>query len=255
MYVKPKKHLGQHFLHDQNVCEKIAAAVSSDKGLNVLEIGPGTGALTKKMIPRFPGMKVVDIDSESIAYLKENKVVPAENIVEGDFLEMDLSAFFGGKEFIVAGNFPYNISSQILFKIFYNRQLVPEMVGMFQKEVAQRIVSGHGNKDYGILSVLIQAYYDAKYLFTVSEGAFNPPPKVKSGVIKLVRKENLVIDYNEELFVKVVKAAFNQRRKTLRNSLSGLLKPGAPKIPFDGLRPEQLTVKDFIELTKAIEIG
>lgn len=252
MYVKPKKHLGQHFLHDRNVCERIAAAVSTDKNLEVLEIGPGTGALTKKLIPRFPALKVVDIDSESIAYLKENKIVPAENIVEGDFLQMDLKEFFGGKEFIVAGNFPYNISSQILFRIFYNRELVPEMVGMFQKEVAQRIVSGNQNKDYGILSVLIQAYYDAKYLFTVSEGAFNPPPKVKSGVIKLVRKENLVIDYNEEMFVKVVKAAFNQRRKTLRNSLSGLLQNGQ-KIPFDGLRPEQLTVKDFIELTKAVQ--
>lgn len=239
-------------MHDQRICEKIAAAISPGKGLNVLEIGPGTGALTKKLIPVFPDMKVVDIDTESIAYLKENKIVPAENIVEGDFLQMDLDVFFDGKEFIVAGNFPYNISSQILFAVFHNRHLVPEMVGMFQKEVAQRIVSGNQNKDYGILSVLIQAYYNAKYLFTVNEGSFNPPPKVKSGVIKLERKENLVIDYNEELFIKVVKAAFNQRRKTLRNSLSGLLKP-EQKIPFDGLRPEQLTVADFIELTKAIE--
>lgn len=251
MYVKPKKHLGQHFLHDQRICEKIADAVANEKGLDVLEIGPGTGALTKKLVIRFPQMKAVDIDTESITYLKENKILPVENIIEGDFLQMDPVAFFGGKEFVVAGNFPYNISSQILFQVFHNRHLVPEMVGMFQKEVAQRIVSGNGNKDYGILSVLIQAYYNAKYLFTVNEGSFNPPPKVKSGVIQLIRKEGQVIDYNEELFIKVVKAAFNQRRKTLRNSLSGLLKPGQ-KIPFDGLRPEQLTVADFIRLTKAL---
>lgn len=250
MNVKPKKHLGQHFLHDVRICERIADAVSRDGVQNVLEIGPGTGALTKKLIPHFPSLKVIDIDTESIQYLKDHNVVPAENIIEGDFLQNDLKTYFNGEEFIVAGNFPYNISSQILFKVYDNKEIVPEMVGMFQKEVAVRITSGHGTKDYGILSVLIQAFFDTKYLFTVNEGSFNPPPKVKSGVIKLVRKNGFSLGYDEKIFNRVVKAAFNQRRKTLKNSLSSLMQPGQ-KIPFEGLRPEQLDVKQFIELGAA----
>jgi 16S rRNA (adenine1518-N6/adenine1519-N6)-dimethyltransferase len=252
MIVKPKKHLGQHFLHDQNICERIANSVSTNGSQNILEIGPGTGALTKKLIPIFPQLKVIDIDTESIAFLKENNIVPAENIIEGDFLQNDLSTYFNGEEFIVVGNFPYNISSQILFKIYEQKELIPEMVGMFQKEVAKRIVSGHNNKDYGILSVLIQAFYDCTYLFTVNEGSFNPPPKVKSGVIKLVRKKEQNIDCDEKIFLRVVKTAFNQRRKTLKNSLSSILQPGQ-KIPFEGLRPEQLDVPQFIELARGFQ--
>ncbi|HYG53223.1 MAG TPA: 16S rRNA (adenine(1518)-N(6)/adenine(1519)-N(6))-dimethyltransferase RsmA [Flavobacteriales bacterium] len=247
MNVRPKKHLGQHFLHDQKICERIAAAVSQDSIKNILEIGPGTGALTKKLLPHFPSLKVIDIDTESIRYLRDNNVLPAENSIEGDFLENDISSYFNGEQFMVVGNFPYNISSQILFKVYDNKTLIPEMVGMFQKEVAVRITSGHGTKDYGILSVLIQAFYEAKYLFTVNQGSFNPPPKVKSGVIKLVRKNGFLLGYDEKIFSRVVKAAFNQRRKTLKNSLSGLMQPGQ-KIPFEGLRPEQLSVPEFIEL-------
>lgn len=239
-------------MHDQNICERIANSVSRDGCKNILEIGPGTGALTKKLIPVFPQLKVIDIDTESIAFLKENNIVPAENIIEGDFLQNDLSTYFNGGEFIVVGNFPYNISSQILFKIYEQKELIPEMVGMFQKEVAKRIVSGHNNKDYGILSVLIQAFYDCTYLFTVNEGSFNPPPKVKSGVIKLIRKKNQNINCDEKIFLRVVKAAFNQRRKTLKNSLSSIMQPGQ-KIPFEGLRPEQLDVAQFIELAKEFD--
>lgn len=252
MYVKPKKHLGQHFLHDQGICERIAIAVRNTDGVDVLEIGPGTGALTKKLLPKFPQLKVIDIDTESIAFLKENNVLPAENVMEGDFLKADPHVFFDGKPFVVTGNFPYNISSQILFRIYEHKHLVPEMVGMFQKEVAVRITSGHGNKDYGILSVLIQAFYETKYLFTVHEGSFNPPPKVKSGVIQITRKANQNLGCSELLFTRVVKTAFNQRRKTLKNSLSSILQP-EQKIPFEGLRPEQLSVPQFIELAQAIE--
>jgi 16S rRNA (adenine1518-N6/adenine1519-N6)-dimethyltransferase len=252
MIVKPKKHLGQHFLHDVRICERIAGSVSTNGSQNILEIGPGTGALTKKLIPIFPQLKVIDIDTESIAYLKENNIVRAENIIEGDFLQNDLSTYFKGEEFIVVGNFPYNISSQILFKLYEQKELIPEMVGMFQKEVAKRIVSGHNNKDYGILSVLIQAFYDCSYLFTVNEGSFNPPPKVKSGVIKLVRKKDQNIHCDEKIFLRVVKAAFNQRRKTLKNSLSSIMQPGQ-KIPFEGLRPEQLDVPQFIELARGFQ--
>lgn len=252
MHVKPKKHLGQHFLHDQNICERIAQAVTPLDGVELLEIGPGTGALTRKLVPHFPAMKVIDIDTESIAFLKENKVLPEENIIEGDFLQADAAQFFNGRPFTVAGNFPYNISSQILFQVYHNRHLVPQMVGMFQKEVAQRIASGPNNKDYGILSVLVQAFYDTRYLFTVNEGAFIPPPKVKSGVIRLMRKENYTLACNEETFLKVVKAGFNQRRKTLKNSLSSIMQPGQ-KIPFETQRPEQLTVQQFIELAASFE--
>ncbi len=252
MNVKPKKHLGQHFLHDVRICERIAGSVSTNGSQNILEIGPGTGALTKKLIPIFPQLKVIDIDTESIAFLKENNIVPSENIIEGDFLQTELSTYFKGEEFIVVGNFPYNISSQILFKIYEQKELIPEMVGMFQKEVAKRIVSGHNNKDYGILSVLIQAFYDCSYLFTVNEGSFNPPPKVKSGVIKLVRKNDQNIQCDEKIFLRVVKTAFNQRRKTLKNSLSSIMQPGQ-KIPFEGLRPEQLDVAQFIELARGFQ--
>lgn len=254
MKVKPKKHLGQHFLHDKGICERISNSVINEPLVNVLEIGPGTGALTVFLKQRFPEMKVIDIDEESIVYLVENNVLPKEQIIFGDFLQMDASEFFGGKPFVVAGNFPYNISSQILFKVIEARDVVPEMVGMFQKEVAVRIASGPGNKDYGILSVLSQAFYDIKYLFTVNEGSFNPPPKVKSGVIRMQRKADYTsLGCDVKLFFTVVKTAFNQRRKTLKNSLSGI-NPKKIELPYESKRPEQLDVKQFVELTNALSV-
>lgn len=254
MKVRPKKHLGQHFLHDKNICQRIGDSVLNSTNVNVLEVGPGTGALTNVLKQRFPKMKVADVDQESIDYLIENNVLPKEQILFADFLAQPLEDYFNGQELVVTGNYPYNISSQIFFKVIENRQLVPEMTGMFQKEVAVRIASGPGNKDYGILSVLAQAFYEVKYLFTVNEGAFNPPPKVKSGVIRMIRKENYKeLGCNEKLFFQVVKTSFNQRRKTLRNSLSSLI-PYGKTIPYSDKRPEQLSVAEFVGLTNAIAI-
>ncbi|MEO1012907.1 MAG: 16S rRNA (adenine(1518)-N(6)/adenine(1519)-N(6))-dimethyltransferase RsmA [Bacteroidota bacterium] len=260
--VRAKKHLGQHFLKDGNIARKIAETLSLKNYSQVLEIGPGTGVLTQYLLLRGMELIAMDLDEESIVYLTHS--FPLEHpqpsnrssslkIVEGDFLSYDLSRLFGDGQFAITGNFPYNISTQIVFKLLEMRAQVPEFSGMFQKEVALRICETKGSKTYGILSVLVQAFYDAEYLFTVPPQVFDPPPRVQSGVLRLIRKDNFQLDCDELLFQKVVKTAFNQRRKTLRNSLKTLLLSHILKEDaiFD-LRPEQLTVADFIALTKKI---
>lgn len=252
--VKAKKHLGQHFLNDENIASKIADTLSLQDYKNVLEIGPGMGVLTKYLLKKDITTHVIEIDTESVAYLQANYLNLADRIIEKDFLKYDLKEVFKDEPFAVIGNFPYNISSQILFKTLEMRDQIPEFSGMFQKEVALRICSKEGSKVYGILSVLTQAFYDAEYLFTVSPHVFSPPPKVDSGVLFLKRKKAFKLACDEVLFFKVVKIGFQQRRKTLRNSLktfnlSEKLKANAI---FDQ-RPEQLSVDRFIELTQLIE--
>ena len=255
MKVKAKKHLGQHFLKDASICQRIVDSIPLEKTQNVLEIGPGTGALTKWLLDekKIKSLFLMDVDQESIAYL--NHVFPelSERILLTDFLHFNIDEFLENEPFNVVGNFPYNISSQILFRCLDFKDRIPEIVGMFQREVAQRIAQGPGNKQYGILSVFMQAYYDIEYLFTVDEDVFDPPPKVKSGVIRCVRNSRRSLPCDEKLFKTVVKTAFNQRRKTMRNSLKSLL--GATILPekFSGERPEQCSVEDFIELTILIE--
>lgn len=249
--VKAKKFLGQHFLTDENIARRIVESLSPDSH-HVLEIGPGMGVLTKYLITREnTDFRVVEIDRESVAYLHDH--YPTLAVIEGDFLKIDLNTLFQ-ERYSIIGNFPYNISSQILFKVFDNRNRVPEVVGMFQKEVAERVAAGPGSKTYGILSVLLSAFYNIEYLFTVNENVFNPPPKVKSAVIRLVRNDIQALGCDENLFVKVVKAGFNQRRKTLRNALRQV------GLPLDGIsedllskRAEQLPVGDFISITKALQ--
>ena len=250
MDVKPKKYLGQHFLIDEQISERISEAISKSKKINLLEIGPGTGALTKFLLHENIDLISYELDVESITYLKNT--FPTLIVYNEDILKTDWTKIFKGN-YSVTGNFPYNISSQILFKIYENRTIIDEMVGMFQKEVAERVCSGPGTKKYGILSVLIQAYYDVKYLFTVNEEVFNPPPKVKSGVIKITRNNIIKLDCDEKLFFRVVKAIFNQRRKMARNSLKSLL--GDKKIDHVLLtkRPEELSIENFTEITKMIE--
>ncbi|PZD78499.1 16S rRNA (adenine(1518)-N(6)/adenine(1519)-N(6))-dimethyltransferase RsmA [Mesonia sp. K7] len=258
--IRAKKHLGQHFLHDENTAEKISNTLTLKNYVNVLEIGPGTGVLTKYLLQKDKNVKVIDLDKESIAYLQEDfKTEHPEiaredfDIIEADFLKLDLHQLFKGEQVAITGNFPYNISSQIVFKAIENRAIVPEFTGMFQKEVAKRICEKEGSKTYGILSVLTQAYYDAEYLFTVSPGVFNPPPKVDSGVLRLIRKENFTLEVDETLFFTIVKTAFNQRRKTLRNSLKNLqLSEKLKEDSIFGKRPEQLSVQQFVELTQKI---
>ncbi len=252
MPVKPKKHLGQHFLRDKNIARKIARQASGQFPL--LEVGPGTGFLTDFLIKKASKLILIEKDPEAVAYL-QNKYSgqPRIQIIEEDFLKLDLSALFKEKKIEIIGNFPYNISSQILFKILENRHLVPHMTGMFQKEVAERIVSPPGNKTYGILSVLTRIYFETDYLFTVPETVFNPPPKVQSAVIHLTRKEQLPdIDY--EFLKKLVKTAFNQRRKTLRNSLKKLNLP-IEKLPQEILvaRPEALAPHQFVEMAQMLK--
>ena len=250
MDVKPKKHLGQHFLIDEKISEQISNAISKSNKINLLEIGPGTGALTKFLLHENIDLISYELDVESITYLKNT--FPTLIVYNEDILKTDWTKIFKGN-YSVTGNFPYNISSQILFKIYENRTIIDEMVGMFQKEVAERVCSGPGTKKYGILSVLIQAYYDVEYLFTVNEEVFNPPPKVKSGVIKITRNNIIKLDCDEKLFFRVVKAIFNQRRKMARNSLKSLL--GDKKIDNVLLtkRPEELSIENFTEITKMIE--
>lgn len=248
-FVKPKKKLGQHFLTDQNIARKIVGTLGADIP-DVLEIGPGMGVLTQYLLKRTElNVNVVEIDQESVEYLKQN-FPELTNIWPEDFLKTDISARFPGK-FSVIGNFPYNISSQIFFRILEFRNQIPETVCMIQKEVAERIAAPHGSKVYGILSVILQAFYDIEYLFTVSESVFNPPPKVKSAVLRLKRNQVEKLPCDEQLFVAIVKAAFNQRRKMLRNSLKNLCE----ELPdsFAEKRPEQLSVKDFIILSCEIE--
>ena len=248
--VRAKKHLGQHFLTDASVSQRIAAAIQlTDSAKTVLEIGPGTGALTQFLLQddRF-NLHVVEVDSESIEYLNVHYPELAKNIHAEDFLQMDLNRITADP-LVIVGNFPYNISSQILFKILENREHVPEMVGMFQREVARRVCSGPGSKEYGILSVLLQTWYECEYLFTIDENAFRPPPKVKSGVMRMERKSDPPVVEDPDFFKKVIKTAFGQRRKTLRNSLASI-----GKVPeaFSGQRPEQLGFEQFIELSDAI---
>lgn len=252
--VRAKKHLGQHFLTDRSIAAKIVESLRPELGYNeVLEVGPGMGVLSDFLLEedRYQSW-LVDVDEESIEYL-QNKYPSLDNrLIHGDFLALDFTQYFSG-QLAVIGNFPYHISSQILFKVLDERHSVVEVVGMFQKEVAERCAAKAGSKVYGILSVLVQAYYEVEYLFTVKAGAFNPPPKVLSGVIRLTRRPQVTLDCDEKLFWRVVKAAFNQRRKTLRNALSGVIpKDQMDEHPFWDLRAERLTVDNFVELTNHI---
>lgn len=256
MSVQPKKHLGQHFLVDQNICRKIVDQYKNFAGThNVLEIGPGMGAITQYFIDiKDINLHVMEIDTESVEYLLAKFPLPKENIHSSDFLKTDLSPFFNGEKFAVVGNFPYNISSQILFHCLEYRNQVPEIMGMFQKEVAERIAEPPGSKQYGILSVLMQTYYDIEYCFTVSENVFNPPPKVKSGVISCLRNDRTTLPVDEELYKKVIKATFGQRRKKIRNGLKSVVDVQLlPDHPYLKRRPETMSVDEFIELTGMVE--
>ncbi|WP_396212790.1 16S rRNA (adenine(1518)-N(6)/adenine(1519)-N(6))-dimethyltransferase RsmA [Flavobacterium sp.] len=254
MTVKAKKHLGQHFLKDESVAKNIADTLNLAGYENVLEIGPGMGVLTKYLLEKPITTYVVEIDTESVDYLNENYPKLKDKIIAKDFLKYNINEIFEGKQFAIIGNFPYNISTQIVFRTLEYRSQIPEFSGMFQKEVAERICSKKGSKVYGILSVLAQAFYDAEYLFTVDENVFNPPPKVKSGVLRLRRKENYELPCSEKLLFTVVKTAFQQRRKTMRNSLKTLnLSDNLREDTIFDLRPEQLSVEQFIELTQKIE--
>lgn len=250
--VKAKKHLGQHFLKDLNIAQKIADTLSLANYKKVVEIGAGMGVLTQFLLKKDTEVYVVEIDKESVTYLEAHYPELRGKIIADDFLKYDIAGYLR-EPFAIIGNFPYNISTQIVFKLLELRDYVPEFSGMFQKEVAERICEREGSKTYGILSVLVQAFYEATYLFTVSEGVFNPPPKVKSGVLRLVRKPNYHLDCDEALFFTIVKTAFNQRRKTLRNSLKPLLTNESLKknSVFDK-RPEQLPWQDFVFITKEI---
>lgn len=249
--VKPKKALGQHFLTDLSIADRIAATLDEYKGIPIIEVGPGMGVLTRFLLDRGHDLTVVEIDTESVDYLNRYFPELSGRVLEEDFLKMDLASKVGNKPFCIIGNYPYNISSQIFFKVLDFKDLVTCCSGMLQKEVAERLAAPPGNKTRGILSVLLQAWYDVEYLFTVSEHVFNPPPKVKSGVVKLKRNDVTDLGCDERLFKTVVKTSFGQRRKTLRNSLKSLLPAGTtiPDNPMFALRPEQLSVEQFIELT------
>lgn len=267
--VRPKKQLGQHFLTDQEVARRIADTVDACPNLPILEVGPGMGVLTQYLLPKGRPVKVVEIDTESVAYLKEHMTQLGDNIIEDDFLRMPLDKVFHGDPFVLTGNYPYNISSQIFFRMLEYRDLIPCCTGMIQREVAQRMAAAPGNRTYGILSVLLQAWYDIEYLFTVDEHVFCPPPKVKSAVIRLTRNKVDSLPCNETLFRRVVKTTFNQRRKTLRNNIRPLLSQIDTEQTAQGLqprdhtewlaqplfqkRPEQLSVQDFISLTLSLQ--
>lgn len=250
--VRAKKHLGQHFLIDENIAEKISDTLSYEGYNKLLEIGPGMGVLTKYLLKKNVEVHVIEIDPESVIYLNENYPELEGKIHQKDFLKYDLKSIFFEDQFAVIGNFPYNISTQIVFKMLELRDYIPEFSGMFQKEVAQRICEKEGNKTYGILSVLVQAFYKAEYLFTVPPSVFNPPPKVESGVLRLKRKEDYSLHVDEKLFFRVVKTAFQQRRKTLRNSLKVFQLDAIKEDSIFDLRPEQLSTARFIELTQKI---
>ena len=255
--VKPKKSLGQHFLTDLSIARRIADTISDCPELPVVEVGPGTGVLTRFLIEARRDLTVVELDHESVEYLRAGNVsgLPHERIIEADFLALDLPALVGNRKFCLIGNYPYNISSQIFFKVLDCRDLVVECSGMLQREVAERICAGPGNRQRGILSVLLQTWYDTEYLFTVPESVFNPPPKVKSGVIRMRRNGVTDPGCDFGLMRTIVKTTFGQRRKTIRNSARGLLPPGVPfpaDNPLGALRPEQLSVEQFVELTNLI---
>ncbi len=256
--VRPKKNLGQHFLTDLNIAKRIADTVDACPDIPVLEIGPGMGVLTQFLVEKPRQVKAVEIDDESVRYLNEKFPKLRDNIIGDDFLKMDLRQVFDGKTFVLTGNYPYDISSQIFFKMLDNKELIPCCTGMIQREVALRIASKPGSRQYGILSVMIQAWYDTEYLFTVDEGVFNPPPKVKSAVIRMTRNGVQDLGCDETLFKRVVKTVFNQRRKMLRVSLKPLFnKETMPSPEFFAndmmtKRPEQLAVADFVELTNRV---
>ena len=262
MTVKAKKHLGQHFLNDEDTAKNIANSLSGGGYDTVLEIGPGMGVLTKYLLESEAQINVIEIDRDSVAYLNndfKNEHVNLDTtnakfkIIEGDFLKQDVPTFFNKKQVAIIGNYPYNISSQIIFKAIENREYIPELSGMFQKEVAKRIAEKEGSKVYGIISVLTQAFYDVEYLFTVPPSVFNPPPKVDSGVIRLLRKKDFSLPVDEKLFFRVVKTAFNQRRKMLRSSLKSFkLSDTLKEDTIVAMRPEQLSVNEFIKLTHKI---
>lgn len=266
--VKPKKFLGQHFLTDLGIARDIADTVDACPDIPVLEVGPGMGVMTQYLVQKLRTVKVVEIDYESVSFLREKFPSLEENIIEDDFLKMHLENVFQGQSFVLTGNYPYNISSQIFFKMLDYKNLIPCCTGMIQKEVAERIAAAPGNKSYGILSVLIQAWYSVEYLFTVHEHVFNPPPKVKSAVIRMTRNSTTSLGCDEQLFKRLVKTTFNQRRKTLRNNIRPLLgeldtqcaKEGLPipdhttllQDPIFNQRPEQLSVQQFIALTNRV---
>ncbi len=255
--VRPKKNLGQHFLIDLNIARRIADTVDACPDLPVLEIGPGMGVLTQYLVQKPREVKAVEIDSESVAYLYNKFPKLKDNIIAEDFLRMDLTKVFGGKPFVLTGNYPYDISSQIFFKMLDNKELIPCCTGMIQREVALRMAAQPGNKAYGILSVFIQAWYDVEYLFTVDENVFNPPPKVKSAVIRMTRNNVTQLGCDEKLFKRMVKAVFNQRRKMLRVSLRQMF---GSAVPHEGFydqpvmtkRPEQLSIAQLVELTNTV---
>jgi len=266
-YVKPKKSLGQHFLTDLSIARDIADTVDACPDLPILEVGPGMGVMTQFLVTKPRQLKVVEIDRESVAYLHEHLPALEGNIIEDDFLRMRLDQLFEGRPFVLTGNYPYNISSQIFFKMLDYKDLIPCCTGMIQKEVAERIAARPGTKAYGILTVLIQAWYRVEYLFTVHEHVFNPPPKVKSAVIRLTRNDTAALGCDERLFRSLVKTTFNQRRKTLRNNIRPLLSnldmqrapenvPDHSQLLQDSIfnkRPEQLSVQDFVSLTNRVE--
>ena len=257
--VRPKKNLGQHFLTDLNIAKAIADTVDACPDLPVMEVGPGMGVMTQYLVEKPRPFKVVEIDRESVAYLQEHFPRLSNNIIGGDFLRMDLREVFDGQQFVLTGNYPYDISSQIFFKMLDNKDLIPCCTGMIQHEVALRMASQPGNKQYGILSVLIQAWYHVEYLFTVEPGVFNPPPKVQSAVIRMTRNEVTDLGCDEKLFRRVVKTVFNQRRKMLRVSLRQLFNGAQTALPHffeDPMmtrRPEQLSIQEFVELTNKVE--
>ena len=256
--VRPKKNLGQHFLTDLSIAKRIADTVDACPDIPVLEVGPGMGVLTQYLMEKPRDIKVVEIDDESVAYLHENFPRLVDNIIGDDFLRMDLTRIFDGRPFVLTGNYPYDISSQIFFKMLDNRDLIPCCTGMIQREVAQRMASAPGNKAYGILSVMTQAWYEVEYLFTVDENVFNPPPKVKSAVIRMTRNGVTSLGCDEQLFKRVVKTVFGQRRKMLRVSLRQLVDAGKASADFftrDIMtkRPEQLSVAQFVDLTNLVE--
>lgn len=255
-FVKPKKALGQHFLKDLQIAQRIADTLAAYKDIPVLEVGPGMGVLTQFLLEAGHDVKVVELDAESVAYLEKNFPDLKGRIIPADFLKLDLMSLFKGKErFCVIGNYPYNISSQIFFKVLDYKDHVPCCSGMIQKEVAERLAASPGGKTYGIISVLLQAWYDIEYLFTVHEHVFDPPPKVKSAVIRMTRNDRTSLPCDEALFKQVVKTTFNQRRKTLRNSIKPILGKAYPDydLPIYNKRPEQLSVEEFIRLTQRVE--
>jgi 16S rRNA (adenine1518-N6/adenine1519-N6)-dimethyltransferase len=252
--VRAKKHLGQHFLKDENIAKKISDTLTLNGYQKILEIGPGMGVLTKYLIQKDKDVIAMDLDRDSVNFLEEHYSESNLQVLEGDFLKFDLADIFGDEPFAVTGNFPYNISTQIVFKTLEHKEQIPEFTGMFQKEVAKRICESEGSKTYGILSVLTQAFYDAEYLFSVPPSVFDPPPKVDSGVLRLRRKKDYSLPCDEKMFYRVVKTAFQQRRKTLRNSLKSFdLSDKLKEDAIFGQRPEQLSVLQFIALTQKLE--